>query len=97
MSKLEAFLARVYVDSAARARFLANPVQEALDAGLPPEDAAALAKIKAVPLELAARSFASKRRSKRHERARTPVISGALHIARCALHSFFSRFSEKFR
>ena len=61
--KLEAFLARLYVDDQARSRFLANPRREALNAGLTEDDCAALEKIDIVGLELAAASFARKRAS----------------------------------
>ena len=58
---LEAFLAKLYVDSQARAHFLAAPRHEALNAGLNENDCAALEKIDFVGLELAADSFARKR------------------------------------
>lgn len=61
--KLEAFLARLYVDNQARARFLADPSREALNARLTPDDCAALEKIDLIGLELAAHSFARKRAS----------------------------------
>lgn len=59
--KLEAFLARLYVDDQARARFLADPAREALNAGLTPEECAMLETIDVIGLELAAESFARKR------------------------------------
>lgn len=62
---LEAFLARIYVDAAARARFLAAPEEEARRAGLPPDVARRLAAIDRAGLELAAESFAAKRRRRR--------------------------------
>ena len=58
---LEAFLARLYVDAELRSRFLADPVGEALAAGLDRETAERLAQIDRVGLELAADSFAKKR------------------------------------
>jgi hypothetical protein len=58
---VEAFLARVFVDPVARARFLADPDGEVRRAGLAPEDARALAMLDLDDLELAARSFARKR------------------------------------
>lgn len=62
----EAFLARIYVDSASRARFLAHPRDEASRAGLGETEIAALERIDPAALELAARSFERKRaRSKR--------------------------------
>jgi len=60
----EAFLARIYVDPDARARFKADPYAEARRAGLSPEECAAIVKIDWVGLELATRSFAKKRRTK---------------------------------
>ena len=59
--KLEEFLARLYVDDQARARFLADPAREASNAGLTVVDCAALQNIDLVGLELAAESFARKR------------------------------------
>ena len=61
--KLEAFLAKLYVDDNARSRFLADPRREASNAGLTEEDCAALEKIDLIGLELAAASFARKRAS----------------------------------
>ena len=60
-ARLEAFLARLYVDESARRRFLANPRGEAASAGLNEQDCAALANIDFVGLELAADSIARKR------------------------------------
>ena len=61
----EAFLARLYVDATLRARFLADPVGEALRAGLDQATADGLASIDRVGLELAAESLARKRERKR--------------------------------
>ena len=65
----EAFLARLYVDDAARRRFLRDPRAEAEAPGsnLTIEEIDALARIDRTGLELAAASFAAKRR-----RARRP-------------------------
>lgn len=60
----EAFLARIYTDAEARARFLADPEGEAARAGLASGERAALAAIDRVGLELASRSFAVKRARK---------------------------------
>jgi uncharacterized protein (UPF0276 family) len=60
----EAYLARLYVDAPARARFLADPSGEAGRAGLPPAACEALVRFDRVGLELAARSFEHKRRHK---------------------------------
>jgi hypothetical protein len=62
--KLEAFLAKLYVDNNARSRFLADPRREALNTGLTEDDCAALEKIDIVGLELAADSFARKSASR---------------------------------
>jgi len=62
---LERFLARIYVDAEARARFLANPRAEAERAGLNELERQALENIDRTGLTLAARSFAKKRKAKR--------------------------------
>ncbi|HKN74769.1 MAG TPA: hypothetical protein VJW94_06310 [Candidatus Acidoferrum sp.] len=64
-SQLEAFLARLYVDADARANFKADPRAESQKAGLSEEQCAALEKLDWIGLEMAARSFARKRQSKR--------------------------------
>jgi hypothetical protein len=61
----EAFLAKIFVDEAARNRFLQNPSGEAQNAGLGPEECAALCAIDRDGLELACSSFERKRRMKR--------------------------------
>lgn len=58
---VQAFLARLYVDDALRARFLADPSAEARRAGLDDAETAALAAIDREGLALAARSYAAKR------------------------------------
>jgi len=60
----ETFLTRIYVDAGARARFEADPHAEARRAGLSDEECTALENTDWVGLEMAARSFAHKRRSK---------------------------------
>ncbi len=60
---LQDFLARVYVDAEARARFRANPEEELRSAGLSSE-VAGLDRIDWTGLELAAASFAHKRARK---------------------------------
>jgi hypothetical protein len=60
----ERFLAKLYVDPAARERFLADPRAEAARAGLPEEQCRALEAIDRVGLKMAARSFAHKRAGK---------------------------------
>jgi hypothetical protein len=64
-NQLEAFLARLYVDDAARASFKCNPRVEAEKAGLSDEQCAALENLDWIGLEMAARSFAKKRQLKR--------------------------------
>ena len=59
--EFEVFLARIYVDSAARARFQADPRSEARRAGLSEDECAALENIDWNGLELAACSYAHKR------------------------------------
>jgi hypothetical protein len=59
--RIEAFLARLYVDAEAQARFLADPRAAATAAGLSASDAEALAAIDRVGFTLACRSYAAKR------------------------------------
>jgi hypothetical protein len=59
--RFEAFLARIYLDGDARARFLAAPRATALAGGLSDDEAAALERIDRRGLELTARSLAAKR------------------------------------
>ena len=61
VSRLEAFLARIYVDAEVRERFLRNPDLEALNAGLSPEEIEAVKQIDRVGLELLAESLERKR------------------------------------
>jgi hypothetical protein len=67
----ESFLARLYVDAKARARFLADPGREAAAAGLTDQEIAAAVRIDRVGLELASASFEHKRR--RHRKRFSPV------------------------
>lgn len=60
-AQLEAFLAKIYVDEQARARFLADIRGEAAKAGLSESEIAALEQIDRVGLELTARSLERKR------------------------------------
>ena len=62
--KMEKFLATLYVDAKARARFLDSPREEASRVGLNPAQCDALTRIDRVGLEMAARSFARKRQKK---------------------------------
>jgi hypothetical protein len=68
----EAFLARLYTEPDARKRFLADPGSEAARAGLSEEEISAVERIDRVGLELAATSFAHKRR-RRSQRRRSIV------------------------
>lgn len=61
-SRFEAFLAKLYVDESARAKFLADPRGEAMKAGLTEQEVAAVEKIDRVGLELFAQSLERKRR-----------------------------------
>ena len=62
--ELEAFLARIYSDKAARERFLANPEAEARRANLDEAAVTALCAIDRDGLALAARSYERKREQK---------------------------------
>ena len=61
VSRLEAFLARIYVDAEAREKFLRDPDAVALDAGLSAEEIEAVKEIDQVGLELIAESLARKK------------------------------------
>ena len=61
-SRFEAFLARLYVDEGARARFLADPRGEALKAGLTAREVEAVVGIDLVGLDLFTKSLERKRR-----------------------------------
>jgi hypothetical protein len=60
-SRFEAFLAKIYVDESARAKFLADPRGEAARAGLTAQEVEAAARIDRVGLDLLAKSLARKR------------------------------------
>ena len=60
----EAFLARIYTDEIIRAAFLRNPIETARNAGLSEPECQALAAIDRKGLQMAADSFAAKRRKK---------------------------------
>jgi hypothetical protein len=61
-SRFEAFLAKLYVDESARAKFLADPRGEAMKAGLTAQEIEAVERIDRVGLELFAQSLERKRR-----------------------------------
>lgn len=67
-ARLEAFLARLYVDAEARTHFLADPIAAAQQAHLDPDEIAAVEKIDRLGLQMAATSFARKRHAKGDER-----------------------------
>ena len=64
-SRLESFLARIYVDETTRAKFLADPRGEALAAGLTAEQVENILKIDRDGLELFAASLESKKHRRR--------------------------------
>jgi len=88
-SVFEAFLARIYVDAAARSRFKANPRAEAQLAGLSDEECTALENTDWVGLEMAGHSFARKRELKRKNHLRNPL--------RGMLRNLFTTLSERIR
>ena len=83
----EAFIARLYVEAAARRRFLADPPREAAAAGLTDVEIAAAVRIDRVGLELAAVTFAQKRRRRRRH---GPVMGAALSYWRRLVKRPFS-------
>ena len=62
---LERFLAKIYVDPEARARFLADPRSEAAHAGLTEQQCLSLERIDKIGLQMAAQSFVRKRDAKK--------------------------------
>ena len=66
-ARFEAFLARLYVDADARARFLADARVAATAAALSPEEIDAAEKIDRVGLRMTANSLRHKRHGKRKE------------------------------
>ena len=62
---VERLLARLYTDERLLRRFLADPAALAREAGLSPEEAAAVTRIDLDDLALAAHGFARKRASRR--------------------------------
>jgi len=60
-SRLEAFLAKIYVDESARARFLADPRDEAMKGGLTSQEVEAVTRIDRVGLDLLTKSLERKR------------------------------------
>ena len=64
-SRLEAFLARIYVDREVRARFLADPRGEATKAGLTAQQVEDVVKIDRDGLQLMAQSLERKKQGRR--------------------------------
>lgn len=64
-SRFETFLARIYVDQEARAKFLADPRGEATKAGLTAQQVEDMVKIDREGLELFAHSLERKKRGRR--------------------------------
>jgi len=71
---LEAYLARLYLDTDARRAFTADPRAAAIHAGLDPADVTALECIDRVGLDLTARSL----RAKRHRSPRRTWLNRLL-------------------
>ena len=63
-ARFEAFLARIYVDADARARFLADPRAAAVAARLSPPEIDAAEKIDRTGLRMTANSLRHKRRGR---------------------------------
>ena len=82
---LERFLATLYVDPVARARFLAAPESEAARAGLSRQQALQLKEIDFTGLAMASRSFVHKRAFKQ--------AAAASHAN--LLHRFLTRLSRQ--
>ena len=67
-ARFETFLAEIYVDAEARARFLADPRAAATAAGLTPPEIAAAEKLDRLGLHMTAHSLQHKRAAKRPRR-----------------------------
>jgi hypothetical protein len=63
-SRFEAFLARIYVDESARAKFLADPRGEASKAGLTPQQIEDVVNIDREGLEMFAASLKRKKQGR---------------------------------
>jgi hypothetical protein len=86
---LEAFFARLLVDPLARARFAVDPIAEGRRARLDAEECRALLDLDRVGLELAASSFASKRR--RAELASAQALGALRRMTRRVLATVLRR------
>ena len=71
-SRLESFLARIYVDAAAREKFLADPRGEAVKAGLAAHEIDDLANIDRDGLEMFAHSLEHKKAKYGHQKNQHP-------------------------
>ena len=81
----ESFLARLYVDAAARRRFLVDPGGEAAAAGLTGDEIPAATRIDRIGLELSAASFAHKGRLRKRP-SRPLVVWWQRMARRLAIH-----------
>jgi hypothetical protein len=86
---MESFLACLYVDSDLRARFRTHPRLTAERAGLAAEEVRSVEKLDLAGLELASRSFAAKRASKKPK--------GGFASIRKTVHHFFTSLIRTFR
>jgi hypothetical protein len=82
---LESFLARLYTDEQARARFLEDMRGEAERAGLSEADAAALAETDGTGLRMAAAGYAHKRA--RHRAPRLSLAEAVVGWMRSAMRA----------
>lgn len=71
-SRLESFLARIYVDATAREKFLADPRGVATSAGLAPHEIDDLANIDRDGLEMFAHSLEHKKAKHGHQKNQYP-------------------------
>ncbi len=65
--KLEEFLARLYTDAALREQFMRDPAAIASAAHLSTDEVSAMCKLDVVGLQMAATSFAYKRKARQHK------------------------------
>jgi hypothetical protein len=88
---LERFLATIYVDPTARARFLASPEAEACRAGLSEQQCLKLKEIDFTGLRLASGSFARKRASKQARSASSNPSWWLRTLGNLSRHDWFAR------
>jgi hypothetical protein len=94
---LESFLAMLYTDADARARFVADMQGEAGRAGLSEAEATALCAIDLAGLEMAAASYAHKRAQHRHPRQRLAPGNRGLDGFGCPLAPLTIRWDSSCR